>query len=165
MLPGDLWRRSSKIKTRRLSKVLLRVKHTPMTRRGERLSWLLLVFLAGCYWQKYPKLVRTHTEVLTAMASKTEDVLRDRGGYRPRDLSEFRYPYDRARDFARIVRDRFRGRSSFRRFEELLDRYAALLATVDRLNAGNTPNPGDLARPIREVHQAAREALTALEEE
>lgn len=130
---------------------------------------LLLTLVAACYWQKYPRLVETHAELLSAMARKSEDVLRERGGYRPEDLAELRYPYDRARDFARIVRDRRGERGSFRGFEDLLGHYEALLSVVDRLNASpdprKSPDAAALSRLVARIARDQEAVLAALRAE
>ena len=94
-------------------------------RAGVALVVAALVGLAGCYYRKYDSLVRTHVDLMLAMAEKRHDLA-------GRDLvpnpSEFAYPLERARDFARIVRSSFAERESFRRFEAFTERYAAFLA-------------------------------------
>jgi hypothetical protein len=137
-----------------------------MRGRGKRVAVFLLAIAAGCYWQKYPRLVETHVDLLAAMAVKSEDVLRERGGYRPEQLAEFRYPYDRARDFARIVRDRYEAQASFQRFEKLLDRYQTLLSVVNRLNAARDPaSLAELAKLVNQIHEDRRAVLAALRAE
>ncbi|MGH7859183.1 MAG: hypothetical protein ACREQY_17790, partial [Candidatus Binatia bacterium] len=75
-----------------------------MSGRGKRVFLWLVAGLVGCYWYRYPDLVRTHVEVLTDYARKLDELLRSGGELRPEQLTEARYPYGRARDFARIVR-------------------------------------------------------------
>ena len=148
-----------------MSKALLRVNLTPVPSRGKLLITLALAVFAACYWYKYHRLVRAHVEVLTAMTGKMEDLLESRGRFRPEHLTEFRYPHDRARDFARIVHDRFHESESFRRFEELLPAYERLLAVADTLDAPALPRDSSMAAVARhadEVRSAARKVLDAL---
>ena len=88
------------------------------------------VLAGGCYWSKYDKLARTHVDLLLAMAEKMDDVMRDTGTP-PRALAEYRYPLERARDFARIAARRFEGRPSLRAFRDLCDAYEGMLAAAE----------------------------------
>lgn len=104
--------------------------------------WILLVALlgaVGCYWQKYDKLVRTHVEILDAMAGKMRDLVRRDGRLEPEQMAEFRYPLERAKDFARIVRGRHGERESFLLFARYLEQYADLLALADGMRADSRP--------------------------
>jgi hypothetical protein len=131
---------------------------------GKRvLSSFLAVVLVGCYWQRYPELTRTHVELLLQYARRLDDVLRDRGELRSRDLTELRYPYDRARDFARIVRSRMQDRSSFRSFERFLDRYRELLEAIDRDRAESRHD--EIARIVRSLDADGEAVLDALRSE
>src|SRR5262245_18636667 len=72
-------------------------------RRGGRHYLLMLVLfllaLAGCYWLKYGKLMRTHIDLLLSMSKKMSDVLEDQRTITPNMMDEFSYPLERARDF------------------------------------------------------------------
>ena len=98
---------------------------------------LVLVATAGCYFRKYDKLARTHVAVLVAMAQKLEDVTRRAGGA-PAAMGEYRYPLERAEDFARIAAQRFEGRPSLRAFRELCAAYARMLEAVERVRQAST---------------------------
>lgn len=92
---------------------------------------LALLCLAGCYYRKYDALVRTHVELVLAMADKRTDYA-DQGAPPP-NSAEFTYPVERARDFARIVGDRFGEKASYRELLAFLDRYEKLLARVESM--------------------------------
>ena len=99
------------------------------------------VSLGGCYWIKYTKLMRTHVELLLDMTDKMGSFLEDGRAITPRMMNEFLYPLERARDFARIVKRFYEGRTSLQEFERLLDVYADLLEETERLRVLK----GDLA--------------------
>ena len=87
---------------------------------------------SGCYWVRYDALIRTHVNLLLAMARKLDAVTAERGAP-PADLAEYRYPLERARDFARIVGGRFAGRESLAALNTLGDDYEAVLSAAERL--------------------------------
>ena len=91
------------------------------------------VSLGGCYWIKYTKLMRTHVELLLAMTDKMGSFLEDDRAMTPRMMNEFLYPLERARDFVRIVKRFYEGRTSLEQFERLLAVYADLLEETERL--------------------------------
>ena len=99
------------------------------------------VSLGGCYWIKYTKLMRTHVELLLAMTDKMGSFLEDDRAMTPRMMNEFLYPLERARDFVRIVKRFYEGRTSLEQFERLLAVYADLLEETERLRVLK----GDLA--------------------
>jgi hypothetical protein len=109
-----------------------------------RAAWWIVLLAAGwgaagCYWLRYDALVRTHVDLLLAMARKLEAVTDERGAP-PIDLAEYRYPLERARDFARIAGRRFAGRASLGALRALTDDYEAVLDAADRLRVdGGTP--------------------------
>ena len=98
------------------------------------LAGTALTVLAGCYWTRYDAVARTHVELLRAMSAKLDDVTA-RDGVPPPAMAEFRYPLERARDFARIAERRFAGRASLAAFWRLCDAYEAILGAADRLRA------------------------------
>jgi hypothetical protein len=92
--------------------------------------------LSACYWQRYPRLVETHLELLLEFAAKLQALAEDGRRVPPERWGEFTYPLERARDFARIAAQRFAGRRSLASFGEATSAYAALVA-----------DPGILAQP------------------
>ncbi|MEA2626646.1 MAG: hypothetical protein QOD06_2691 [Candidatus Binatota bacterium] len=125
--------------------------------------WYALAALDGCYWRRYAELVTTHVELLTAMAGKMEDLFARPRPAQDATMSEFRYPLERARDFARIVRERRGDRESYRRFEAFLRDYQGLVDDADRLRL--EPSPG--ADRIERFHQRVaelRQKATAVRE-
>jgi hypothetical protein len=115
--------------------------------------------LAGCYYRKYDPLVRTHVELMLALAAKRRDLAVREGV--PPNPSEFSYPLERARDFARIVRDRFDERPSYRAFEAFLERYAAFLASAAKPDA----DPETLGRDVAELRAKGQVVIAALDRE
>lgn len=124
------------------------------------------VLLAGCYWSKYDKLARTNVQLLLAMAQKLDDVLARENGPAP-DLEEYRYPLERARDFARIVGPRFEGRDSLTRFRTLCDTYERLVAAGDevRREPANPTLRAAFAHALAALRQNAIDVLAALNAE
>ncbi|MGH7819362.1 MAG: hypothetical protein ACREQ9_06295 [Candidatus Binatia bacterium] len=118
--------------------------------------------LVGCYWHRYPDLARTHVEVLTDYSRKLDELVRSGAELRPENLTELRYPYERARDFARIVRDRFSSTESFARFEAFLDRYAELLAAAERVRSGGAAADDAVAPLVRRLEADGEGVIEAL---
>ena len=131
--------------------------------QGDRIRrWLtfaLLVALGGCYYLRYDPLVRTHVELMLAMAEKRRDL----GAQNQPNAgsAEFVYPLERARDFVRIVRDRFGDRQSFREFERFLARYADFLT----LAAAPRADPELLTEEVKALRAAAERVVAALDQE
>ena len=111
----------------------------PMIIAGMLASLTFASSLTGCYWLKYEKLMRTHIELMLAMTDKMSRLLADQDSITPTMMNEFLYPLERARDFARIVAQRYEDRPSLAAFHKLLDMYEGVVTETDRLriNAGN----------------------------
>jgi hypothetical protein len=137
-------------------------------KKRRRPVWLAVVgvlILTGCYWHKYDKLVRTHVEVLNAMAEKIADLVARDGTLQPEQMVEFRYPLTRARDFARIVGDRYGQRESYVCFSSYLDRYQELLAIADRVRSDTGPTAGkagEVGRARERLRIEGEQVLDAL---
>jgi hypothetical protein len=131
-------------------------------------GWIAVVFAivlvagAGCYLRKYDKLARTHVVVLLAMTQKIED-LTERDGNAPAALGEYRYPLERAQDFARIAARRFEGHAWLRLFADLCAAYERLLATAERLRASGGQD-AEAARALADAAAAVRAAATEVEQ-
>lgn len=123
------------------------------------------VSLGGCYWIKYTKLMRTHVELLLAMTDKMGSFLEDDRAMTPRMMNEFLYPLERARDFVRIVRRFYEGRTSLEQFERLLAVYADLLEETERLRVlkGDLAGFRERAALVREWAERVEAALAAEE--
>ena len=123
------------------------------------------VSLGGCYWIKYTKLMRTHVELLLAMTDKMGSFLEDDRAMTPRMMNEFLYPLERARDFVRIVRRFYEGRTSLEQFERLLAVYADLLEEAERLRVlkGDLAGFRERAALVREWAGRVEAALAAEE--
>ena len=126
---------------------------------------LALAASAGCYWSKYDELARTHVDLLLAMATKIDDIVRQDGAA-PAALAEYRYPLERARDFARIAGRRFEGRASLVAFRGLCDAYERYLTIAEGLRGAAGPD-GDAAAPaaLADVKARASDVIAALDAE
>lgn len=122
--------------------------------RGAAGALVCLLLVAGCYYLRYDALVRTHVDLMIALAEKRHDL--HAAETPPRHLAEFRYPLERARDFARIVGGRFGERDSFRRFTEFLDAYEAGLGVEER---------EELAKSLVELRRHREAVFAALDQE
>ena len=116
------------------------------------LVFLLNLSAGGCYWLKYHKLMRTHVELLLAMADKMTSLLEEKRPITPKMMDEFTYPLERAQDFVRIVKGRYAQRKSLQTFEKMLDVYAHIIEQGDRLRVLK----GELG-PLREKIVALQE--------
>ena len=120
---------------------------------------------AGCYWSKYDKLVRTHVQLLLAMADKLDAVTAEEG-VPPASLAEYRYPLERARDFIRIVAPRFEGRSSLAALRRTCDAYGVFVEAAERWRPdAEADGPAAMARAHAALTAAATETISALDAE
>lgn len=129
-----------------------------LVRASLLLSLVLPCILGGCYWLKYEKLMRTHIQLMSAMTDKMNRLLEDNDPLTPAMMNEFLYPLERARDFSRIVAQRYAGRPSLTAFNQLLDLYQSLVTEVDRLRV----QPGSLDH-FRSQTQTVRDQAARVE--
>ncbi len=122
------------------------------------LSLALPCLLGGCYWLKYEKLMRTHIQLMQSMTDKMNRILEDNDPLTPTMMNEFLYPLERARDFSRIVAQRYADRRSLTAFNQLLDLYQSLVTEADRLRI----QPGSLDH-FRSQTQAVRDQAARVE--
>lgn len=125
---------------------------------------LLLLAVGGCYWLKYGKLMRTHVDLLLSMSQKMSDLLEDHRTISPTMMNEFSYPLDRARDFARIVGQRYAKRRSLQAFNQFLDVYAELVKETDRLRVLQGESSGFRER-VDALRKQGKEVKAILMEE
>ncbi len=138
-------------------------------RQAQRKDWWLylvvaLLFplaLAGCYWLKYGKLMRTHVDLLVSMSQKMSDLLEDQRAITPNMMDEFSYPLERARDFVRIVSARYAERRSLPAFSHFLDTYAELVKEIDQLRVqhGDATAFGERVAALREQGEQVKAIL------
>lgn len=119
--------------------------------------------LVGCYWQRYPRLIETHLALLLDYATKLQALADDHRVVPPEAWGEFTYPLERARDFSRIVAQRFPGRRSLALFDRAVAQYAELVASPDILTRPDAA--GNIARRVAELRQLAEATRGALAEE
>ena len=119
----------------------------------------------GCYWSKYDKLMRTHVVLLQAMADKIVEVTETDGA--PQSLAEYRYPLERARDFARIVGRRYAERESLKAFLAFCDAYERVLRLVEARSGprGTSNDPALLAAARAALGAQASAVIAALDRE
>ncbi len=133
-------------------------------RRVVLCSLVLLCSLGGCYWLKYEKLMHTHVELLLAMTDKMSRLVEDNETITPTMMTEFFYPLERARDFVRIIAQRYPDRRSLSIFSQFLDIYERIVNETDRLRIIS----GDLSTfrtYVQTLQQFAPRIETALREE
>ena len=130
----------------------------PLLRGSILLGLVLQCSLGGCYWLKYEKLMHTHIQLMQAMTDKMNRILEDKDPLTPVMMNEFLYPLERARDFSRIVAQRYADRPSLAAFDQLLDRYQSLVTEADRLRV----QPGSLEH-FRSQTQAVRDQAARVE--
>lgn len=130
----------------------------PLLRVGILLGLVLQCSLGGCYWLKYEKLMHTHIQLMQAMTDKMNRILEDNDTLTPVMMNEFLYPLERARDFSRIVAQRYADRPSLAAFDQLLDLYQSLVTEADRIRV----QPGSLDH-FRSQTQAVRDQAARVE--
>lgn len=130
----------------------------PLLRVGILLGLVLQCSLGGCYWLKYEKLMHTHVQLMSAMTDKMNRIQEDNDTLTPVMMNEFLYPLERARDFSRIVAQRYADRPSLAAFDRLLDLYKSLVTEADRLRV----QPGSLDH-FRSQTQAVRDQAARVE--
>ena len=119
--------------------------------------------LLGCYWQRYPRLIETHLTLLQEYAAKLQGLADDHQTVPPEAWGEFTYPLERARDFSRIVTERFAGRKSLALFDRAVAQYADLVASPDILAR---PDAAALIRRgIAKLTELAAQTRAAVAEE
>lgn len=146
------------------------LQHNRRTNTWRPVRCLLFVFLSlsltlnGCYWLKYNKLMRTHVELLLAMAGKVNGLLEDQHPITPTMMNEFTYPLERAEDFVRIVKRYYAERKSLQTFESMLAVYTPLVQEADRLRLSQGDLEGFRGR-LRALQEHAEWVEAALVEE
>ncbi len=115
---------------------------------------------AGCYWQRYPRLVRTHLDLLSDYAAKLQQFAEDHVVVPTERWGEFTYPLERARDFSRIVAGRWPGRASLVAFDRAVEAYAALVA--DGAILARADAAAEIARGREVLDRKIAEARAAL---
>lgn len=108
---------------------------------------LTSLLAAGCFSRRYPRLMRTHLEVMSLYAAKLAALAQDGRTERAEDWGEFTYPLERARSFARLAAEYYPDRASLHDFAAALDAYQALVA-----------EPGILAAPDAAATVARKQA-------
>lgn len=146
------------------------LRHNRRTNGWGTVQCLFFVFLSlsltlsGCYWLKYNKLMRTHVELLLAMADKVSGLLEDQRPITPTMMNEFTYPLERAEDFVRIVKRYYAGRKSLHVFEGMLAVYTPLVQEADRLRLLQG-DLGGFQKRVRMLREHAERVEAALVEE
>lgn len=108
--------------------------------------------------------MHTHVELLLAMTDKMSRLVEDTETMTPAMMTEFLYPLERARDFVRIVAQRYPDRQSLALFSQFLDIYERIVNETDRLRI----IAGDLSTfrtHVQTLQQFAPRIEVALREE
>ena len=123
-----------------------------------RLRFALLLFAcaASCVWRSYGTIMQVHLDVLTQTADKLCSVVESGRGPTAEGMAEYVYPAHRAREFMRQFSG-YRDRQSYQQFGSLVNRYEALVHTVDAARA-----QGQLGPEVVSHLRSKREALDAL---
>ncbi len=102
--------------------------------RVKAIACLVAALLAGCFWRSYAPRLRTHAEVMVAIARKAADLV-GAGRFTAESMPELTYPLERATAFARQARERSGGAppASLAAFETLIARYRHFIDALDRV--------------------------------
>jgi len=104
-----------------------------------RLTCVVAVLAAGCYWLRYHDLVETHCELLEDLSVATlAQVEASPPRISPGDVERLRYPLERAREFLVIAGRRFAGRASLAELATMVDTYAELIDELEAMRVGMT---------------------------
>lgn len=136
--------------------------------RVKAIACVAAAMMAGCAWNGSAARLRTHAEVMVAIARKAVDLV-GAGRFTAESMPELTYPLERATALARQLRAR---RSpdvppSLVAFDGLVERYRMLIDAVDRTRRERrgTDAIAVLAVPLRQVEEAAAEVEAALRRE
>lgn len=132
-------------------------------RRATGLALLLAALLAGCFAWRYPALLEMHLEVLGSYAAKLDALAQDDRTVPAQDWGEFTYPFERAREFARLGEARFPERPSLQAFRRALDAYGALVADPAILSGAAAASV--VARGVATFREAAEQSRADLARE
>lgn len=108
--------------------------------------------------------MHTHVELLLAMTDKMSRLLEENETITTTMMTEFLYPLERARDFTRIVAQRYPDRQSLSIFGQFLDIYERIVNETDRLRIVS----GDLSTfrtQVQTLQQFAPHVEAALRKE
>jgi hypothetical protein len=119
-----------------------------------------LYVAAGCYWLRYYDLMKTHVDLMARLAADASaELAAAPDALQPADIERMRYPLQRARQFAAVVRQRYPDRVSLARFDALIDAYAELVTELDRaraLDLGRDGRPARRRRPEARAEEATK---------
>jgi hypothetical protein len=136
--------------------------------RVKAIACLLGAALAGCFWRSYAPRLRTHAEVMVAIARKAVDLVAS-GRFTAESLPELTYPLERAEAFGREARRRAGAGApaSLAAFEALIARYRVFVDALDRTRRERRGAEAAvaLAAPLRAVEDAAAAVDEALRRE
>ena len=129
---------------------------------------LAVVAAGGCFWRSYAPRLRTHTELMVAMARKGADLVAS-GRLTAENMPELTYPLERAEAFARDAHAHggTPPPASLVAFDTLVARYRAFVDALDatRRTQRGTEAAAALAGPLTSVENAARAVDDALRDE
>jgi hypothetical protein len=141
---------------------------TPRVKTIVRIGGVAIsIAITGCFWRSYAPRVRTHADVMVAIARKAVDLVAS-GRFTAESMPELTYPLERADAFAREARRRAGTNAppSLAAFEELIVRYRAFVDALDRARREQRgAAAAALAEPLRRVEEAAGAVNEALRRE
>jgi len=140
----------------------------PETAWVKAIAVVLAIAGGGCFWRSYAPRLRTHSELMVAMARKGVDLVRgDR--LTAENMPELTYPLERAEAFARSAHLQAGGAlpPSLAAFDTLIARYRALIDALDRTRRTERGEQAaaTLAAPLAAVEAAGRAVEDALRAE
>ena len=124
---------------------------------------VLLLFVSGCLWKGYARVLEIHLDVLDSMAEKMCALT---SGPPPPSqmMGEFVYPAKRAKELEEEESSRS-DRASYKKFEQVVQQYEALVQLFDRSRVSTevwTATAGEVCKQSRlitaEIH-SVRESL------
>jgi len=127
-----------------------------------RLTCVVVVLAAGCYWLRYHDLVETHCELLEDLSVATlAQVEASPPRITPGDVERLRYPLERAREFLVIAEKRFAGRESLAELAAMVEVYANLIEALEAMRVGMT-NEGKIPPLVEQIRLHAIRVRTAV---
>jgi hypothetical protein len=107
-----------------------------------RVLLVLALTLAGC-WSGYAGRVSVHAEVMTLTAAKLVSLIEAGRPPAAESMGEYVYPARRARELLRSYAG-YSEYASYRKLEELVQRYETLVQRIDALRAGRSDWSGEI---------------------
>ena len=124
----------------------------------------LLLIVAGCLWRSYATIAAVHVDVLAQTADKLCTMVTASRELSAQGMAEYVYPAQRARTFLHQY-STYHEHPSYQRLSALVDRYEALVTSVDRARAQgaeqqtDAPQMTSTCAAVAELASQVREQL------